>query len=118
MGWKGAGVRTGVDVLLLTLPFLSDPNAGSGQLVPGRDDWQLHRHLPAGRYPRPLEGEHQLPESPTSSRTNRNLKEAGALLLFCSKEHLEPLLALKLLLLGGRVFPGVEIGAEGEGVTA
>uniref|UniRef100_A0A8C3DR29 Solute carrier family 25 member 14 n=2 Tax=Passeriformes TaxID=9126 RepID=A0A8C3DR29_CORMO len=35
---------------------MEDPNAGSGQLVPGRDDWQLHRHLPAGRYPRPLEG--------------------------------------------------------------
>lgn len=38
----GASVRTGVGVLLLTLPFLPDPNAGSGQLVPGRDDRQLH----------------------------------------------------------------------------
>lgn len=52
----------GADVVPLTLVFLSDSNAGSRQFVPGWHDWQLHRHLPAGGYPRPLEGKHQLLE--------------------------------------------------------
>lgn len=54
----------GTDVIPLTLAFLSDSNAGSRQFIPGWHDWQLHRHLPAGGYQRPLEGKHQLLELP------------------------------------------------------